>query len=236
MRRKTGLLSNAWKAALAAAVSLSLSACFDLTQKVDIGRTGAGHYQVTIAASGIVGEALKEKPVRLDRQDHEATTVIEKDGLVTETSTRSFGRLADLKLPDEVISLRVLGHSFFGLGPAHVRFRRTFLVHNARRSNEDRFGRDDEMGSQVMASIFGDHVYVFSVTLPGSIVRAAPVKLGDTLVEPAITGDFFHGHTVTWTMPLYRMLNEKMLTFEADFSAYGSFSDSQSIPANTQTL
>jgi len=229
--------SKARIASLMLALSLGLSGCFDLSQKVAIGRTGAGSYQIAIAAKGIVGEALKEKPVDLEKHDGAVTTTREENGKVTQTSTVSFKSLSDLKLDNELMSLRVLSHSFFGLGPAHVRFRRTLLVDNARRDNQERMGDSGEMGKQVLASMFGDHTYSFSVTVPGSILRIAPVKLDDgTVVEPKVTGDFYHGRTVTWTMPLDRMLGRKMLTFEVDFSAYGSFSDAQSMPEGATSL
>ena len=224
-------------AALIVALSLALSACFDLSQKVAIDRTGSGSYQVTIAAKGIVGEALKEKPADLEKHDRAVTTTREDNGMVTQTSTVAFKSLADLKLDNELMSLRVLGHGFFGLGPAHVRFRRTFLVGNARRANADRMGDSSDMGSQVLASMFGGHTYSFAVSVPGSILRIAPVKLDDhTVVTPTVTGGFYHGHTVTWTMPLDRMLARKSLTFEVDFSAYGSFSDVQSTPEGAASL
>lgn len=225
-------------AALLLVVSVSLTGCFDLAQKVSIDRSGAGQYHVAISAQGLVGAALKEKPVKFGGLNHDkvTTAVTDKNGRVTQTSSVAFKQLSDLKLSDEAMSLHVLGRSFFGLGPTHVRFRRTFLVHNARRDNAGRMGHGDEVGSQIMASVFGDHTYVFSVTLPGSILRIAPVKLDGIEVVPTVTGDFYHGHTVTWTMPLYRVLGEQVLSFEVDFSAYGSFTDSASIPEGATSL
>jgi hypothetical protein len=234
-----GWLARARSAALAVALSLALSGCFDLAQRVSIDRDGSGHYQIAITAQGIVGEALKEKPVTLDAQksNHVATATTEKNGRVTQVSTVAFAKLSDLKLSDEAISLHVMDRSFFGLGPTHVRFRRTFLVNNARRDNQGRVGgSDDEVGSQIMASVFGDHTYVFAVSVPGSILSAAPVKLGDAVVTPTITGDFYHGHIVTWTMPLYQALGQKMLTFQVDFSAWGSFADAQTTPESASSL
>ena len=149
--------------------------------------------------------------------EHAATTITEKDGRVTQIGTIAFKSLSDLRLSDEAISLRVLERPFFGLGPTHARFRRTFLVGHARRDHADRVGPDGEIGSQIMASVFGDHTYVFSVTLPGSILRIAPVKLGDAVVTPSVTGDFYHGHTVTWTMPLYRALDVQRADLRSRF-------------------
>lgn len=224
------------RGALLALVSVALTGCFDLTQRIAIGRDGSGTYQVAIAAQGLVGEALKDKPVKVARHDHAHMTITEKDGRVTQLSTVSFKSLANLKLSDEALSLRVLARPYFGLGPTHVRFRRTFLVGHARKDHADRVGPDGEIGSQIMASVFGDHTYVFSVTLPGSILRIAPVKLGNIEVVPTVTGDFYHGHTVTWTMPLYRALDVQLLTFEVDFSAYGRFKDVQSRVTDASSL
>ena len=229
--------TKARTAAVVLVLSLALSGCFDLAQKVAIDRTGSGNYQIAITAQGIVGEALKEKPVDLEKHDHAVATTREENGKVTQTSTVAFKSLADLRLNNELMSLTVLSHSFFGLGPAHVRFRRTLLVDNARRANADRMGDGEDMGKQVLASMFGGHTYSFSVTVPGSILRIAVVKLNDgTLVAPTVTGDFYHGHTVTWTMPLDRMLGRKMLSFEVDFSAYGSFADVHSTPEAATSL
>jgi len=229
-------LSKARTGALIVVLSLGLSGCFDLAQKVAIGRDGAGRYEVAITAQGIVGDALKEKPVAVEKHDHAVTTTREADGKVTQTTIIDFKTLSDLKLSDEVMSLRVLGHSFFGLGPTHVRFRRTFLVGNARKANADRMGEGDAAGAQILAGMFGDHTYTFSVTVPGSILRIAPLKLGGKVIAPKVAGDFYHGHTITWIMPLYRMLSEKLLTFEVDFSAYGSFVDVHSTPEDAAAL
>lgn len=224
--------------AVIAALSILLTACFDLAQRIEIDRHGVGHYRVSIAAQGLVGEALKETPVELGLHGvgPVSTAITDRNGLVTQTASVAFARLSDLRLSDDVVSLQVLQHTLFGLGPTHVRFRRTFLIGNARRHNQSRVGGDRAFGARVMASVFGDHTYVFAVTLPGAILHIAPVKLGDALVVPAVTGDFYHGHTVTWTMPLYLALGQKRLTFEVDFSAWGSFANSESLPAGARSL
>jgi hypothetical protein len=213
------------------ALSLSLSACFDLTQKVAIGRDGAGRYEIAITAQGLLGEALKDKrDTVVDlKHNHARTRTVESNGRVTQTATIDFKSLSELHLSDEALSLTNHGASFFGLGPSHLTFRRTFLVDRAKRENSRR--NDDEgMGTALAQSIFGDHSYVFSVTVPGSIERIAPVRIGRTTIRPTVTGDAYNGHTVTWRMPLYAMLQSKMLIFEVDFSAYGWFPDAQSVP------
>ena len=221
---------------IVAVLSVGLSGCFDLAQRVAIDRHGAGQFEVAITAQGLVGEALKEKPVSVGTHGRSETKITDDNGRVTQTTTVRFADLSGLRLSNDLVSLHVLSHTFFGLGPTHVRFRRTFLVGNARRANATRMGRDGDAGSQIMASVFGDHTYVFSVTLPGSILRIAPLKLGNAVVVPTVTGDFYHGHTVTWTMPLYRVLSQRMLTFEVDFSAYGSFHDVHSTPEGAMSL
>lgn len=218
-------------AAIVIALSLALSACFDLTQKVSIGRDGSGHYEIAVTAQGLLGEALKDKhDTVVDlRHNHARTRTSESNGRVTQTATIDFKSLSELHLSDEALSLTNHGASFFGLGPSHLTFRRTFLVDRARRENSRR-DDDERMGTALAQSIFGDHTYVFSVTVPGSIERIAPLRIGRTTIRPTVTGDFYNGQTITWRMPLYTMLQAKMLTFEVDFSACGSFADAQSVP------
>jgi hypothetical protein len=81
------------------------------------------------------------------------------------------------------------------------------------------------MGRAILSGMFGEHEYSFSVTLPGSIDRIAPLKVNGVEVKPDVSGDFYHGHTIVWRMPLALMLEAKRLDFEADFSALGSFAD-----------
>jgi hypothetical protein len=56
-----GLVKSGPIAALVVLAGLGLSGCFDLSQKVTLDRSGAGHLQVAVAAEGLVGEALKSK-------------------------------------------------------------------------------------------------------------------------------------------------------------------------------
>lgn len=211
--------------------SLLLSGCFDLTQKLSIGRDGAGRYEIAITANGLLGEALKDNKSALHLQQNRVTThTVAKDGNVTQTATMDFKSLSDLKLSDESLSLTNHGRSWFGLGPSHVTFRRVFLVDRARRENTPRQSADDKFGTELAQTMFGDHVYVFSVTVPGSVDRAATIHIGHTTIQPRIVADGVTAHTITWRMPLYAMLQTKRLTFEIDFSAYGSFPDAQSLP------
>ena len=227
------LLRRVSTAMLLIVCSLALSGCFDLTQKLSIGRNGAGSYEIAITAQGLLGEALKDKrESALDLKDNQVKTrVISANGKTTQIAVMDFKSLSDLRLSDESLSLSNHGRSWFGLGPSHVSFRRTFLVDRARRENTRGRGEDDRFGKDLAQTMFGDHTYVFSVTLPGSIERVVTVKIGRMLIKPQVTGNVLSGHTVTWRMPLYTMLQAKLLTFEVDFSAYGWFPDSQSLPA-----
>src|ERR1700749_1373563 len=210
--------------AVLAVTAFSLSACFDLDQKIAIHRDGSGSYQVTIAAEGGIGEALKNDKKgngNFLKPNKAAVTVAVKDGKVVKTARVDFKSLGDLSLQNESASMTVLGHDWFGLGPAHVRFRRVFLVNEARAKQTG--GKDDDAGQAALAAIFGNHTYTFAVSLPGSVDRVAPVKINGIEVKPDVTGDFYNGHTITWKMPLTMLMESKSLVFEADFSAYGSF-------------
>lgn len=213
-------------------LSLPLAGCFDLSQKLTLDRSGAGRYEIAITAQGLLGEAIRDKHGALAdlRHNNVVTRTVEKNGSVTQLATMNFRSLSDLKLSDEAVSLTNHGASWFGLGPSHVSFRRTLLVDRARRENAPRSGAGDErFGTELAQTMFGDHTYVFSVTLPGSVDRALPLHIGRTTVTPEVAGNYW-GHTVTWRMPLYTMLQAKLLRFEVDFSAYGSFPDAQSLP------
>lgn len=216
--------------AIVVCLSLMLSACFDITQRLSIGRTGAGQYQIAITANGLLGEALKNNRSAIALKHNAVKTrVIAKDGNVTQVATIDFKSLSDLRLSDESLSIANHGRSWFGLGPSHVTFRRTLLVDRARRENVPKTAEEDRFGNELAQTMFGNHTYVFSVTVPGSVDRAPPVRIGKRIVNAQIGGGTLD-RTVTWRIPLFALLQAKLLTFEIDFSAYGSFPDSQSLP------
>jgi hypothetical protein len=219
-REKNGLHSFVLIASVLA-TAVGVSGCFDLTQKVSIARDGSGRYEASIAAQGIVGEALRNKTSDIAGQNHAATTTTVVNGNVTQTSVVDFKSLSDLKFNNEAMSLTVEGNDFFGLGPERIKFRRTFLVDRARREHEMRDQQGDQTGREIAQSLFGGHTYVFSVTLPGSIDSISPVTIGGVTVKPEVTGDFLNGHTIIWRMPLYMMISAHALTYEVEYSAYG---------------
>ncbi len=212
----------------AAVCAVALGGCFDLGQKVAIGRDGSGGYAISIAADGIVGDSLKKKHADVEVGDMRMTTRVSYvDGKTVQTSGTGFHDLSDLKLSDEVISLRVKGKKWLGLGDTQVNFHRSFRVDRALDDN----ARDDSgIGRDILTSMFGDHTYTFSVWLPGTIDRAAPVDIGGRLVQPTVAeaGD---GHSVTWRMKLTDMFLADKLDFDVDFSARGGFRDATSGPA-----
>lgn len=224
------ILKSISRVALPVLMAVALTGCFDLTQNVSVGRDGAGRYQVSITAEGLVGSALKSKSAKADLTagNRAQTTIRDDNGRVTRISTVDFKSLSDLKLGDEGLSIQTHGADFFGLGSTHATFRYTFSVDHARREREGDQGDNSDMGRQILSSMFGGHTYVFSVTLPGSIENIAPVKIGDEEIKPEVTGDFYHGHTITWRMPLATLFAAKNLSFDVDYSAYGSFKDAHS--------
>ena len=228
MKRYTKLL---FAATFVIACSFGLAGCFDLAQKLSIDRGGSGRYVVAITASGLLGEALKDNKSGIRFSQNRVTTrTTAKAGKVTQTATLEFKSLSDLRLSDELLSLTNRGASWFGLGPSHVTFRRTFLVDRARRDNAPKSAEAERFGGELLQTMFGDHTYVFSVTVPGSVESAFPIKVGHTIIRPQI-GKQDLSDTVTWRMPLYTLLQAKVVSFQVDFSAYGSFRDVQSLPA-----
>jgi hypothetical protein len=221
--RKSGLLT---RTLLLAVMSLALCGCFDLTQSVSLGRNGGGEYRIAISGTGFVGGALKDGKSHIDVGDNpnaHTTTVIE-NGVTTRTSTIPFHSLSDLSLSSETIAVHVTGHSLLGLGPTHAIFRRSFRVGDAKK-RMDRSDDNDAAAQNMIAGIFGNHFYQFSVTLPGSIDWIAPVWAGDAQVRPAISPD---GHTITWRMPLADMITAHVLNFSVGFSSWGAINEAQS--------
>lgn len=225
-------VSRIVRTALVVAAALALFGCFDLTQRLTIHRGGSGHYETAISASGLLGEALKDKkqPMSLGRNRTRTRVAVGQNGKVTQSAIIDFKSLSALRFSDESLSLTNHGASWFGIGPSHLTFRRTFLVDRARRENMRRRNEnDDKLGNEMLQTMFGEHSYVFSVTVPGWVERTAPIRVGKTSFAPQVSGSGM-SRTVTWRMPLYTLLQAKLVKFEVDFSAYGSFADAQSSP------
>jgi hypothetical protein len=228
----SGVLRLFARTGIVIALASILAGCFDLTQNLTIDRGGAGHYAMAITAQGLLGEALKDKKTSAIDLKHNRvrSRTVEENGKVTQYATIDFKSLSELHLSNESLSLTNHGATWLGLGPSHITFRRTFLVDRAKKQTTG--GKDSEnerFGTELAQTMFGDHTYVFSVTVPGSVDHANAPHIGRITIKPQIAG---HGlsTTVTWHMPLYAMLQAKMLSFQVDFSAYGSFADAQSLP------
>jgi hypothetical protein len=214
-------------------LAASLAGCFDLSQNVSVGRDGTGHYRVAVAAEGFIGQALKSKSDKdLIGGNPARTTTSDINGRVTRVSVVDFKSLSDLKLGEETMSVVTHGRGFFGLGSTHATFRYTFAVDRARRDHGGDAG-DEQTGKQILAGVLGNHSYSFTVTLPGSIEHIAPVWVGNQEIKPSVSGDFYHGHTITWTMPIATLFSAKDLTFEVDYAAWGSFADAHSQPVGS---
>src|ERR1700742_2700005 len=162
------------------ACAIGLSGCFDLGQKVAIGRDGSGGYAVSVAADGIVGDGIKKGRANFDTDEDMpmVTRIKVVDGKTVQTSGTAFHDLSDLRLDDEVISLHVKGQKLLGLAGTQVNFHRSLNVGNARKHHMDR-DDDSGLGKDILTSMFGDHTYTFSVWLPGSIDHINPVTVGD---------------------------------------------------------
>ena len=210
------------------ACAIGLSGCFDLGQKVAIGRDGSGGYAVSVAADGIVGKGIGKNHAKFDTdEDMPMVTHIKVvDGKTVQTSGTAFHDLSDLRLDDEVISLHVKGQKLLGLAGTQVNFHRSLNVGNARKHHMD--DDDNGLGKDILTSMFGDHSYTFSVWLPGSIDHINPVVVGDHEVKPTVTQDG-DGHTITWRMKLTDMFMADELDFDVDFTAHGNFHDTRSV-------
>jgi hypothetical protein len=214
MRRVAALLAT-----------LLLTGCFDLDQKIALNRDGSGSYEVAVTAEGMIGEALEKEHLISDTKQPVQSETEVRNGKIIHRERMSFVQISDLSLADEDVALTVRGRDFFGLGPTHVTFKR--VVHSNDVEKAHTHDKDEDAGA-ALAMLFGNHIYTFSLTLPGSIERIAPLKIGDVTIEPEVTGDFYHGHTVTWRLPMHMMFAEDAVAFTVDFSAIGSFADSRS--------
>jgi hypothetical protein len=225
-----GFLKSLLRMVTPVAMAVALTGCFDLDQNVSVGRDGAGHYQVAITADGFIGSALKSNSPKddLTAGNRAQTEIHDNNGRVTRISTVDFKSLGDLKLGDEAMSIDTHGADFFGIGSTHATFRYVFSIDRAKREHAKDAGGDSDMGKQILQSMFGGHTYVFRVTLPGSIEKIAPVRIGDEEIKPEVTGDFYNCHTITWRMPLATLFAAKDLVFDIDYSAYGSFQSAHS--------
>jgi hypothetical protein len=207
------------------ACAVGLGGCFDLDQKVAIGRDGSGGYAIALTTDGVMADAMRKKPADLEVGDmHMVTHVATVGDKTVQTSGTSFHDLSDLKLSDETISLHVKGQKLLGLMGTQVNFHRSFAVDHARR---DRDQGDEKMGRDILTSMFGDHTYSFSVWLPGEIDKANTIHAGSRTIEPTIrpAGD---GHTVTWKMKLVDLFLADTLDFDVDFTSRGNFHDATS--------
>jgi hypothetical protein len=207
------------------ACTLGLSGCFDLGQKVAIGRDGSGGYAISVAADGLIAKGIREDhhgKFELGDDMPMVTHVRVVGDKTVQTSGTSFRDLSDLRLSDETISLHVKGQKLLGLGGTEMNFHRSFNISNARKHHMD--DDDSGLGKDILTSMFGDHTYTFSVWLPGSVDHINPVVIGDRVVQPVVTQDG-DGHTVTWQMKLTDMFLADELDFDVDFTAHGNFHD-----------
>lgn len=216
--------------ALVAVTACALTGCFDLGQDVTVARDGSGQYTMTIMVEGAMADAIKsaksgssDNPLAPNKATVKTSAL---NGKVIKTATADFKSFSDLKLKDERMSLKVLDAGFLGITPKLVRFRHSFAVGNARAERSGMSKSDEQMGQQMLAGLLGNHQYSFSVTVPGTIERIAPLNVGGVFIPAEVTGDYWH-HTVTWNMPLTRMIMAKDVVVEVDFSAVGSFADAQ---------
>ncbi len=208
------------RAAVFAVAAVVLSACFDLDQKFALGRDGSGSYRLAVTVDGVL-KKTKDGDGDLLKPNKAVVTTEIKDGKTVKTARVDFRDLSELALEKEQVSLTVLSHSWFGFGPTHARFRHMFLA--AKRAGG---AKPDGPGAAIVSSALKGHTYSFSVTLPGSIDRIAPVKVNGVEVKPQVSGDFYNGHTVSWRMPLDALMGaDTGPVFEVDFSAFGSFKD-----------
>jgi hypothetical protein len=208
------------------AAGLGLSGCFDAVQTVGIDRQGAGRYLISVAADGIVGQALKNEKL-VNKQNHATLSTSDVNGRITRTATVDFKSLSELAFSDEIMSQHVTSRDLFGLGPSHVAFVANLMIDKAKNENP-RTASANNISQEIAQSILGDHTYVFTVTVPGDVERAVPITIGNQTYQPTITGDFYNGRVVTWRLPLYALVGAQALNFEVDFWAYGFFNDTKS--------
>src|SRR6185312_14669563 len=168
--------------ALVAVTACALAGCFDLDQNLSVNRDGSGRYTFAVTLDGAMADAMKngkgdDKSNPLAPNKATVATV-SHDGKVTKTATVDFKALSEITLKNERMSLKVLDAGLFGITPKRVRFRHSFAVGDAKAERSGGTSKsDDQMSQQLLAGLFGNHEYSFTLTVPGSIERVAPLRI-----------------------------------------------------------
>lgn len=217
---------------LIAAWVLSLGGCFDYTLEFNLENSGAGGVSVSVdapftlapAGDGPWPQLLVWPPVK--------KKVSAKDGWITIKRTSRFNYLDELATYR--ISFKIERIGIGVLGMTSYSYRVNALLETSESDLPDREilpGFEQEMKPQDQApldpaqaraqallnrGLAGRHI-TMCMTLPGKILKARGLVLGQTRIDPQIDPKT---KTVTWRIPLSVMINENvrhLLDFQADF-------------------
>lgn len=177
-------------------ISLFLTGCFDIEERVIINSNGGGSITVKVKTEPIVGKQIKEKNfLEIEGKGIKKTVknYIEKDKFYHVESI-TFDRLSDLMIKNEHIKLEVTRTGFI-----------------MREVNFEHHMFSAEASAQAAALFIRRHL-IYTVRLPGVIERAYSLVVDSIEVKPIVGRD-----TATWKVPLDLILPQGEAVFKVDF-------------------
>ena len=183
---------------------LALAGCFDLEQDLTVKGSGAGDFQVILRIDPAFKDALQNETILGAQKAPVEVTRSVKDGQYVQKERVTFNSLAELKLPNETLSIVSNGAELFGVGPKDLTLTRKVENSGA-----------DTSSAGMMRTVFADRTYTFKVTLPGWIGKAYPLQIGDEQVSPQVNGS-----TVSWQIPMSKAITTNEMIYRVDFYAF----------------
>jgi hypothetical protein len=177
-------------------ISLFLTGCFDIEEKVIINSTGGGNITIKVKTEPIIGKQIKEEDfLEIESKGTERTVknYIESDNFYHIESV-TFDKLCDLTIKDEYIKLEVTKTGFI--------MREVKFEHHMFASESD----------EEVAALFIKRHFVYTVELPGVIQNAYPLIVDSIEVKPTIDRG-----AATWKVPMDLILPQGEAVFKADF-------------------
>ncbi|HID93179.1 MAG TPA: hypothetical protein EYP60_03685 [bacterium (Candidatus Stahlbacteria)] len=177
-------------------VSLFLTGCFDIEERVIINSVGGGSITVKVKTEPIIGKQIKgEHFLEVEGAGIKKTVknYIEKDKFY-HVETVTFDRLSDIAIKDEYIKLEVTRTGFI-----------------MREVNFEHHMFPAESDAQAAALFIRRH-FIYTVRLPGVIEKAYPLVVDSIEVKPIVGRD-----TATWKVPLDLILPQGEAVFKVNF-------------------
>ena len=174
-----------------------LAGCFDVQLGLKLHNDGSGAVTTRIILSKEMTDmaaAGRSKPMPAllgkDKRNVRTTSEIHNGQLVTE-ETVGFARLSDVPLSDDNIEVTNLGRTFFGAVRSRIRW-----------SLESTHSNPNAGDMKGMAAFLAGHTFTLSMDIPCHVEKASDVSINGISMAPSVHGDWMHGSTVRWQVPL----------------------------------